>query len=374
MPPKPSSSAGGGQKGGPSKKTEAKKKEKVIEDKTFGLKNKKGAKQQKFIQQVEKQVKFGNNPSAKLLASKVDDKKKPADDPLLTGIFKPVQKVEKGADPKSILCAFFKQGQCAKGDKCKFSHDLTIERKAEKRSLYCDLREEDTMDTWDDDKLKDVVEKKHGAQEGTKTEIICKHFLEAVEKQKYGWFWECPSSTACIYRHALPPGFILKKDLKAMKEANKENETSLEDWIEKERGKLNSLENLTKVTMETFVAWKKRKLIEKKSEEKKLADKKLRDFKAGNKLGLSGRDMFTFNPELAMDVAMEDEDEVIGCYDNNENNGDSDEGEEEKDENEYREITLGEYQNYDFEETMEKILPIENLEIDEDLFNDEDID
>lgn len=44
--------------------------------------------------------------------------------------------------------------------------------------------------------------------------------------------------------------------------------------------------------------------------------------------------MFTFNPELAMDVAMEDEDEVIGCYDNNENNGDSDEGEEEKDENE----------------------------------------
>lgn len=28
------------------------------------------------------------------------------------------------------------------------------------------------MDTWDDDKLKDVVEKKHGAQEGTKTEIV----------------------------------------------------------------------------------------------------------------------------------------------------------------------------------------------------------
>ena len=36
----------------PSKKTENKQKEKVIEDKTFGLKNKKGAKQQKFIQQV----------------------------------------------------------------------------------------------------------------------------------------------------------------------------------------------------------------------------------------------------------------------------------------------------------------------------------
>jgi len=50
MPPK---------KAGASKKTEEKKKARVIEDKTFGLKNKKGAKQQKFIEQVEKQVKSG---------------------------------------------------------------------------------------------------------------------------------------------------------------------------------------------------------------------------------------------------------------------------------------------------------------------------
>lgn len=47
-----------------------------------------------------------------------------------------------GADPKSVLCSFFKQGQCAKGDKCKFSHDLNIERKAEKRSMYCDMRDQ----------------------------------------------------------------------------------------------------------------------------------------------------------------------------------------------------------------------------------------
>lgn len=31
-----------------------------VQDKTFGLKNKKGAKQQKFIQQVQKQVTLGN--------------------------------------------------------------------------------------------------------------------------------------------------------------------------------------------------------------------------------------------------------------------------------------------------------------------------
>jgi len=70
-----------------------------------------------------------------------------------------------GADPKSVLCAFFKQGQCAKGSKCKFSHDLATEKKAEKRSMYVDLRdgeENDTMENWDEDKLKEVVNKKHG--------------------------------------------------------------------------------------------------------------------------------------------------------------------------------------------------------------------
>lgn len=51
----------------PSKKNELKKKEKVIEDKTFGLKNKKGNKNQKYIAQVEKQVKSGGDPRAKKL-------------------------------------------------------------------------------------------------------------------------------------------------------------------------------------------------------------------------------------------------------------------------------------------------------------------
>lgn len=38
-------------------------------------------------------------------------------------------KVPAGVDPKSILCEFFRHGQCTKGFKCKFSHDLNIERK-----------------------------------------------------------------------------------------------------------------------------------------------------------------------------------------------------------------------------------------------------
>lgn len=131
------------------------------------MKNKKGAKQQKFIQQVEKQVKSGGVHPVKENSKKLDKEKKLLEQKELSLLFKPVQtqKIEKGADPKSIICAFFKNGQCGKGDKCKFSHDLSVERKAEKRSLYVDMRDdgdEDTMENWDENKLAEVVEKKHG--------------------------------------------------------------------------------------------------------------------------------------------------------------------------------------------------------------------
>ena len=53
-----------------------------------------------------------------------------------------------GADPKSVLCAFFKQGQCSKGAKCKFSHDLNMERKGEKRNIYEDTREDKGISNW----------------------------------------------------------------------------------------------------------------------------------------------------------------------------------------------------------------------------------
>ncbi|KAJ8688518.1 hypothetical protein QAD02_024313 [Eretmocerus hayati] len=318
MPPKKAPAAA------PSKKTEQKKKEKVIEDKTFGIKNKKGAKQQKFIQQVEKQVKSGGVHPRKLddpNAKKLEKEKKLKEQQELALIFKPVQtqKIEKGTDPKSVVCAFFKQGQCTKGDKCKFSHDLTVERKAEKRSLYCDMekdldKEADTMDDWDEDKLKQVVEKKQssGGNRPT-TDIICKHFLEAVEKSKYGWFWECPSGQKCIYRHALPPGFVLKKD---MRKEEKKDEISLEDLIEKERANLGP--NQTKVTLETFLAWKKRKLKEKAQQAIKDEEKKRNDYKAGRQVGISGREMFHFNPELAAGDGADDGDEAIMTYDREE--------------------------------------------------------
>uniref|UniRef100_A0A8C6G2G9 Zinc finger CCCH domain-containing protein 15 n=1 Tax=Moschus moschiferus TaxID=68415 RepID=A0A8C6G2G9_MOSMO len=265
VPPKKQAQAGGSQK------AEQKKKEKIIEDKTFGLKNKKGAKQQKFIKAVTHQVKFGQQNPRQVAQSeaekklKKDDKKKELQE--LNELFKPVvaaQKISKGADPKSIVCAFFKQGQCTKGDKCKFSHDLTLERKCEKRSVYIDARDEelekDTMDNWDEKKLEEVVNKKHGEAEKKKpkTQIVCKHFLEAIENNKYGWFWVCPGGgDICMYRHALPPGF---------------------------RSALGP--NVTKITLESFL---------------QDIERRKADFKAGKALVISGREVFEFRPELVDD-------------------------------------------------------------------------
>lgn len=151
-----------------------------FQDKTFGLKNKKGGKQQKFISQVEKQVKSGGVHN--LLApnqKKLEQEKKLKEQRELAAIFKPVQtqKIDPGTDPKSVVCAFFKAGQCTKGDRCKFSHDLAVERKQEKRSLYHDVRaaddtEGDTMENWNEDKLKDVVDKKHAKEKNRPTTDI----------------------------------------------------------------------------------------------------------------------------------------------------------------------------------------------------------
>ena len=84
-------------------------------------------------------------------------------------------------------------------------HGLLTESKA---SFVCRRQDEDdNMDEWDQDQLEKVVKQKHAAEASNKTDIICKFFLEAVEKKQYGWFWQCPNGGKdCKYRHALPPG------------------------------------------------------------------------------------------------------------------------------------------------------------------------
>jgi len=276
-----------------SKKAVDKVKTKIVEDKTFGLKNKNKSKNvQTYVKQVEKQIK-GTDPMIDYEArkkKKEDEKVKKMEQDL----FKPIVNQPKapiGVDPKSVLCEFFKLGMCTKGDKCKFSHNLEISRKSEKIDIYTDKRskEEDTMDSWDQAKLETVVNSKQGKD--IRTDIVCKYFLDAIENKKYGWFWECPNGGSdCKYQHCLPPGFILKSIKKEQEEVD---ETTLEDKLEEERAKLTKR---TPITLENFLAWKEEKKKEKLEQEKA----RNVEIKTGKAMR-SGREMFTFNPELFKD-------------------------------------------------------------------------
>lgn len=251
------------------KKAKLKNKSKAVEDKTFGLKNKKRSKKvQQYVQQVKSQdteaKRMEEMAKRKAAEKKAAEKAKKEASKLLTSSL-PRQKVPFGVDPKTILCEYFKVGACTRGAHCKFSHDMNVARKVAKRDIYQDekdrKREEkaaDTMDNWDEEKLRAVVKSKQGKV--PTTEIVCKYFIAAVEEGKYGWFWTCPATQngkECIYRHSLPPGFILKtKEQRRLERIAKEAESkiTLEEYIESQRDILPK--NLTPMTQETFTAWK----------------------------------------------------------------------------------------------------------------------
>ena len=120
------------------------------------------------------------------------------------------------------------------------------------------------------DKLRQVVMSKHGNPKTT-TDKVCKYFISAVEEGKYGWFWTCPNGgDKCMYKHSLPPGFVLKtKEQRAAEKALMDKSPlktlTLEDFLESERHKLTG--NLTPVTPETFAKWKKERLDKKAAED-----------------------------------------------------------------------------------------------------------
>jgi hypothetical protein len=228
--------------------------------------------------------------------------------------------VPDGVDPKSIVCAFFKAKLCEKGDRCKFSHDLTVQRKALKIDLYSDRRDgaeggdgkaaEDEMANWDTAKLEAVVKTKHGAEAGlkTKTDIVCKFFLDAIEAELYGFFWVCPNGgAACKYRHALPSGYVFKskkarEEEAAAKRDEEMNAPDITERIEEERARLPST-GLTPVTAESFAAWKARRDERRKAEAKDAAEEAAKKGAAsGRDLKLlSGRALFAVNQDLFKD-------------------------------------------------------------------------
>ncbi|KAK6381534.1 Translation machinery-associated protein 46 [Exophiala oligosperma] len=232
-----------------------------VEDKTFGMKNKKGGSAKKQIAQLQAQAKSNKSPEEKRKEAEKEQRKKEkeaaeAAKAEAAELFKPiqVQKVPFGVDPKTVLCQFFKQGHCDKGRKCKFSHDLDVGKKVAKKDLYQDTREQekedkekDTMDDWDEEKLRKVVVSKHGNPRTT-TDKVCKYFIQAVEDGK----------------------FVLKT--REQRRAEKElmdksplKTLTLEDFLESERHKLTG--TLTPVTPESFAKWKKERMDKKAAEE-----------------------------------------------------------------------------------------------------------
>ncbi|KAK3074090.1 Translation machinery-associated protein 46 [Teratosphaeriaceae sp. CCFEE 6253] len=293
----------------PKKQENAPKKAKSsVADKTFGMKNKKGGAAQKQIKQIAQATASAKTPEEKKKAAEKEarEKEKAAAEKAraeTAELFKPIntQKVPFGVDPKTVLCQFFKKGLCDKGRKCKFSHDLDLERKTMKRSLYTDTREgeedgedgeggdgeekkKDDMADWDEEKLRGVVMSKHGNPKTT-TDKVCKFFIDAVENAKYGWNWQCPNGgDKCMYKHSLPPGFVLKtKEQRAVEKALMDKSPlatlTLEDFLESERHKLSG--TLTPVTPESFAKWKQERL-----------DKKAAEMEAMKAKEATGRAMF----------------------------------------------------------------------------------
>ncbi|KAH4001758.1 hypothetical protein HBI38_083390 [Parastagonospora nodorum] len=300
----------------PKGKGEQPKVKKVAVDKTFGMKNKKGGAAQRQIKQINATTAAGGTPEQKRKEAEKLQKEKEklaaeAARKEVADLFKPVQiqKVPFGVDPKTILCQFFKKGNCEKGKKCKFSHDLNVERKTEKRSLYTDNRDKEeeeeakkkeTNTEWDEEKLRSVVLSKHGNPKTT-TDKVCKYFIQAIEDQKYGWFWTCPNGgDDCKYKHSLPPGFVIKtKEQRAAEKvlmANSPMATlTLEDFLESERHKLTG--KLTPVTEETFAKWKLDRISKKQAEEEA---KKMKE--------ATGRAMFEKGDWQDSDADSDDED------------------------------------------------------------------
>ncbi|XP_075510129.1 zinc finger CCCH domain-containing protein 21-like isoform X1 [Primulina tabacum] len=282
-------------------KADLAKKQKIVEDKTFGLKNKNKSKSvQKYVQSLKQSVQ--PKPDAtKINAQKKKEeelaREKELNELLKVAIRQP--KVPVGVDPKSILCEHFKLGQCAKGFKCKFSHDLNVQRKGEKIDIYSDKRDQEdgkeTMEDWDQETLEKVVESKSNEYNKNKpTDIVCKHFLEAVEKKQYGWFWVCPNGgKECHYRHALPPGYVLKSQMKALLEEEAEKLT-IEEEIENQRAKVSTT---TPMTPELFMQWRQKKMEER---EAGLAAQRAERAKNDR---MSGRELFLSDSSLFVDDA-----------------------------------------------------------------------
>lgn len=289
------------------KNVDAKKKlkdiSKVVEDKTFGMKNKNKSKQ------LEKKIKGLASTSHKGGLEKLEQeiyeekKRKKLEEEnkkLMGDVF--AKNVVSGKGPK--ICQFFKAGLCNKGKKCKFSHDVKVEQviveeeeekedmRTAKIDLFTDQRE---LIFGNKNELEEVVNfNAHKYLNANKTDKVCKNFLDAVEKDVYGWNWMCPNGYECVFKHCLPKDYVFKN---AKREIVKVDNHAVLDEIDQKRAELNN-KKLTPMTFELFEVWKNKRLekMKKERDAKVMEDLK----KAGlKKKGISGVEFFKKNGNVA---------------------------------------------------------------------------
>jgi len=329
----------------PSKKTLEREKKQAIEDKTFGLKNKSKSKRvQHYVETVQKQMsqKYQVPPKqTQSQAEQANRKKEEERRAQMVALLRSTLKqppVPPGGNPKDYLCVFFANGVCDKGDKCKYSHDLSAKPKADAKvaspdeqpldeeakvtmiseamgplDIYREMRDQileynARQAAHKLGKPYEEVLEEYRARDRAKaatqnrSDKICNHFLMACKRKEIGWGFKCPNeekSGYCQYRHCLPEGFEFAEEKKPTRQEDSDlDNEQLEDEIERKRSLITSG---TPVTAETFQKWKEDRERRKKEaqaaklEEAERAARQKGQFEKW--FGLSGRAMFESNPE-----------------------------------------------------------------------------
>jgi len=236
------------------------KKEKIAADLTFGLKNKnKSKKVQKFVSQVQvsqTQTRGGSGTDYEN-AQKEKNAKKAA-----------LQQAQ-------LMASLFNAGGDKKPDVPK-PLDLYKDRRGDKFLLI---------------------------------KTVCEHFLEACEEERYDREWVCENGNLCAMRHALAPGYVLRKD----RGSDEESEGGdIAEKVDNQLKKLKAAKNAdgtTNVTPETFAIWKIKVTKEKADklkllmveEQKKKKKKKGKEEEGKEKSSVSGKDLFSLNPDIFVD-------------------------------------------------------------------------
>lgn len=353
----------------PSAKTIQKEKQKIIEDRTFGLKNKnKSKKVQEYIQQVTKNIQNARYPgqtqnrqqqsTAELNAKRKEEEKKAQMLAMLRSSLRQPP-IPEGANPKDFPCIFFLHNCCDKGDKCRYSHnndtshreapskkepveEASAEAKAAsgdeekisalsqalgKLDLYRDMREQ----------LMEYNARQQANKSGKNYESIlqeykeryqtrfgdrkvsketCPNYLAACKKREIGWGFKCPQEEKtgyCEFRHCLPPGYVIEEKKKVEVIDKDLDYVEIEEDIERRR---NEITSGTPVNPTTFAEWKKKRLEAKKAIEQEnitRVENILKQRGGEHYQGLTGRAIFENIERISgmEDVAAEQNKEEI---------------------------------------------------------------